>query len=115
MSNYDTLAQYVRRELPHHTCVAIIGMRIILGPRSERTCREIGTILAELPDVVLITGGISGVGDTVGRSFYVATRARSGDSRVIHVLPDASPSRPYGLRTPSRERTCMTAARCWED
>ena len=64
--------------IPRHPCVAIIGSGSFWDPESESTCREIGARLAEVPDVTLITGGIGGVGDTVGRSFYLATRATSG-------------------------------------
>ena len=92
--NYDILAERVRLAIPRHPCVAIIGSGSFWDPESESICREIGARLAEVPDVTLITGGIGGVGDTVGRSFYLATRATSGDARVVHVLPEDSCARP---------------------
>ncbi len=94
---YESAAQRIRLTMPKSPCAVIIGSTTFWDPESEPTCQQIGVCLAEVPNLTLATGGMSGVGDTVGRSFYAATRAVSGNSRVVHLLPVDCEPRPYGV------------------
>jgi hypothetical protein len=63
---------------------------------SERTCSEIGRLLANVSGLVLLTGGVEGIGEAVGRSFFQARRSSGHEPRVYHVLPEGEPSWDYG-------------------
>lgn len=95
--DFATAVERIQIATPDCDRVVILGSTSFWHPESEATCKQIGLSLAEIPDLTLVTGGMAGVGDTVGRSFYAATQASHGDSRVIHVLPSGCPSRPYGV------------------
>jgi hypothetical protein len=45
---------------------------------------------------VLLTGGVEGIGEAVGRSFCQARRDAGQEPRVYHVLPEGEPAWDYG-------------------
>lgn len=52
------------------------------GTAMEDACQYIGTMLREVPGIALITGGMPGVGVSVGKAFASPT------SLLFHVLPE---------------------------
>jgi len=84
-------------KLPAGTRVGIIGSTSFWHRESGETCTALGRELAALDGVVLITGGVEGVGEAVGRSFWVA-RGGGGKGRphIFHILPHGSLRWDYG-------------------
>jgi hypothetical protein len=82
--------------LPTGPRVGVLGSTDFWHIESECTCVEIGRLLAAIPDLLLITGGVEGIGEAVGRSFF-QTRCQFGsEPRVYHVLPNGEEAWNYG-------------------
>jgi hypothetical protein len=84
-------------KLPAHPSVAIIGSTSFWHAESAETCATLGKHLASIPDLVLITGGVPGVGEGVARAFFAERRGLNQDPNVIHVLPRGYSSWEYGV------------------
>ena len=82
--------------LPAGPRIVVVGSTSFHDSESERTCIEIGSQLGEVSDLILITGGVPGVGDTVGRSSTALACAETERTRLFHLLPEGSRPRPYG-------------------
>lgn len=93
---FDREAAAVEALLPAGPRVAIIGSTAFWHPESLATCEAIGRRLAGFDHVVLLTGGVEGVGEAVGRSFFGARGSASGPRGVYHVLPCGYPGWDYG-------------------
>ncbi len=50
--------------------------------------RALGERLATLDNVMVVTGGFYGVGETVGLSCEAARKAQGKDTNVWHILPE---------------------------
>lgn len=74
----------------------MIGSTDFWHPESERTCIQIGRLLAGIPGLVLITGGVEGIGEAIGRSFFRARSESGRGSRVYRVLPIGEEEWDYG-------------------
>ena len=70
--------------------VYISGSTVFFSDKGEEICKELGKALAQQPDVLLITGGFYGVGDTVGKSFYAARRGQTAN--VWHITAVRDPA-----------------------
>jgi len=93
---FDDEAASVSARIPAGPRVAVIGSTSFWHEASARTCDNIGKCLADLDGVLLLTGGVTGVGERVGRA-YADVRARRGRTPgVIHVLPRGYPAWDYG-------------------
>jgi SLOG-like protein len=95
-NSFDQDALKISEEISQGPHVAIIGSANFQHEHSEETCAHIGRMLAEIPDMVLITGGCEGAADTVGRAFDQACRNAGRESQVFHILPKGSADRGYG-------------------
>lgn len=84
---FDREADEVASQLPEGPRLAIIGSTTFWHQDSEATCTFLGSSLAGIDGLVLLTGGVEGVGEAVGRSFHAATEGHGGRGRVFHVLP----------------------------
>jgi len=93
---YDQQARRLDALLPQGPRVAVLGSTEFWHADSERTCAEVGRLLAGLPSLVLLTGGVEGIGEAVGRSFFEARRTMGQEARVYHVLPEGEPAWDYG-------------------
>jgi hypothetical protein len=93
---YDQEARRVEAVLPHATRVAVLGSTDFWHADSERTCSRIGQLLASIPGLVLLTGGVEGIGEAVGRSFFQARCDSGQEPRVFHVLPEGEEAWDYG-------------------
>jgi hypothetical protein len=92
----DRLVQNIEVALPKGPRLAVIGSASLRHKDSEATCIQIGKLVAGLPGLVLITGGIAGVGEAVGYSFYEARKSSGGAPDVYHILPRGYPRWDYG-------------------
>lgn len=93
---YEHDARRLDALLPHGPRVAVLGSTDFWHADSERTCAEIGRLLAGVPDLTLLTGGVEGIGEAVGRSFFQARLRAGQEPRVYHVLPEGEPAWDYG-------------------
>ncbi len=94
--DYDREADKLRMLLPHGPRVIVIGSTSFWHAQSERTCIEIGRLLAAIPNLSLITGGVEGVGETTSRSFFQSRLETEQEPRVYHVLPQGEESWDFG-------------------
>lgn len=76
--------------------VAILGSTDFWHPESERTCVEVGKLLAAISGLVLLTGGVEGIGEAVGRSFFQTRCDSKKDALVYHLLPSGEEAWDYG-------------------
>eukprot|EP01119_Soliformovum_irregulare_P013888 TRINITY_DN3739_c0_g1_i3.p1 TRINITY_DN3739_c0_g1~~TRINITY_DN3739_c0_g1_i3.p1 ORF type:complete len:206 (-),score=41.33 TRINITY_DN3739_c0_g1_i3:16-633(-) len=98
-TDFDQQAKEITDVLGDHAVgesirIAVIGSGSFFGEDSEKVCTSVGEALTKIPNVTLITGGISGVGEGVGRAFY---QHKKQGQNVFHVLPRPSPSWDYGV------------------
>jgi len=93
---YEQDARRLDALLPHGRRVGVLGSTDFWHGDSERTCTEIGRLLAGIPGLVLLTGGVEGIGEAIGRSFFQARLKAGQEPRVFHVLPEGEPSWDYG-------------------
>jgi hypothetical protein len=94
--SFDHEVQRVDALLPRGPRLAVIGSSSLWHADSELTCSHLGRLLATIPDLVLLTGGVEGVGETTGRSFFQARCASAQEPRVYHVLPTGEAVWDYG-------------------
>lgn len=94
--DFDDLANRTLGRLPDGPELVVIGSTDFWHPESEATCQAVGQLLAGVPDLLLLTGGVEGVGETVGRSFFQARIAAWAEPRVYHVLPHGEEAWDYG-------------------
>jgi hypothetical protein len=93
---YEHDARRLDALLPRGPRVAVLGSTDFWHADSERTCAEMGRLLASVPGLTLLTGGVEGIGEAVGRSFFQARRDAGQEPRVYHVLPEGEPAWDYG-------------------
>src|SRR5262249_55982329 len=94
--HFDREAQRVGALFPGGPRVVVVGSTSFWHGESESTCMQVGRLLAEIPRLVLITGGVEGVGGATGRSFFQACRESGQEPRVYHVLPEGEEVWDYG-------------------
>ena len=95
-TKFDREAVLVGAEIPTGVRVAVIGSTTFWHQESEQTCTEIGERLAGLNGLVLLTGGVSGVGECNGRGYVKGCSALGRTPTVIHVLPRGCGAWDYG-------------------
>ncbi len=95
-AKFDEEAVLARAKIPAGVRVGVIGSAAFRHKESEQTCAEIGERLAALDSLVLLTGGVSGVGECIGRGFEKGRLNLGLTSRVIHVLPRGYDAWDYG-------------------
>ena len=76
--------------------IGIIGGTRMTHPGSEDICRQIGRRLAAMPDQTLLTGGVAGIGDTIGRAYFQTRRDIGMRGEVVHLLPQGVVGPDYG-------------------
>jgi hypothetical protein len=96
-ARYESEARRLDALLPAGPRVGVLGSTDFWHPDSERTCSQIGRLLAGVPELVLLTGGVEGIGEAVGRSFSQARRASGQEPCVFHVLPEGEEVWDYGV------------------
>jgi len=94
--DFDDLANRILTRLPDGPELVVIGSTSFWHADSEATCVAVGRLLADVPDLLLVTGGVEGVGETVGRSFFLARTQAGREPRVYHLLPHGEEAWDYG-------------------
>lgn len=84
---FDHEASELAARLPAGPRLAIIGSTAFWHADSKETCGALGHLLAGLDGLVLLTGGVAGVGEAVGRSFWAERGGHQSTAQVFHVLP----------------------------
>ena len=92
---FDEQATNLTAQLPPAPRIAVIGSTSFWHPDSATTCQLVGAQLAKIDRLILLTGGVSGVGEAVGRSFFAA--CSSDEQRTFHVLPAGCVPWDYGV------------------
>jgi len=95
-AEFDDEAAVVSAKIPAGVRVAVIGSTSFWHEESEQTCAAIGEGLAALDSLVLLTGGVSGVGECIGRGYLKGCTMRRRMPSVIHVLPRGCRAWDYG-------------------
>jgi hypothetical protein len=93
---FDQEARRITAMMPIGPRLAVLGSTDFWHSDSERTCVDVGRMLASVPGLVLVTGGVEGIGEAVGRSFFQARVDSGQEARVYHVLPIGEPAWDYG-------------------
>ena len=93
---FDHEVATVTAQLPPGPHVAIIGSTSFWHPESQAACEAVGHLLAAIGNLVLLTGGVGGIGEAVGRSFFGARSGRDVPRGVFHVLPHGTGEWDYG-------------------
>ena len=73
-------------KLPKGKHVYISGGTKFFSPNGEEICKELGKQLARDLEVVLVTGGFYGVGETTAQSFYDERIRMNRPNGVCHVI-----------------------------
>jgi uncharacterized protein (TIGR00725 family) len=97
MPTYDEIAANLLKEITPGIRLAIIGSQSFHSHTSQSICEAAGKELAKIDSLVLLTGGVAGIGETVGRSFYRARKQLGTLPQVFHILPEGSEPWDYGL------------------
>lgn len=95
--NYEEEADAIILQLPEGPRVGVIGSARLWGDDTWEICEAIGSELATLAGLVLLTGGVPGVGEAVGRSFFATRQQSSAQPNTFHVLPIGSRAWDYGV------------------
>ena len=92
----DEETSLVGAKIPAGVRVAVIGSTSFWHDESQETCADIGERLAAFDNLVLVTGGVCGVGECIGRGFVKGCRKLGLTPSVIHVLPRGCGAWDYG-------------------
>ena len=95
-TRFGDIAAAVDRTLPRTPRLVVIGSSSFLHPDSERTCVAVGRNLANICSLAVITGGRTGVGETVGRSVHRSRLNNDQEPQVYHLLPIGFSPLDYG-------------------
>jgi uncharacterized protein (TIGR00725 family) len=82
--------------LPGGFCIGILGSTSFHKTENHSVCRGLGRMLSRLDDTVILTGGVTGVGETVGRSYYQERLSAGLSPLIFHILPHAHSAWDYG-------------------
>ena len=84
---YEAEAKAVIRQITPGPRLVVIGSTKFWGADSARICEAIAKDLAALEEIVAVTGGVAGVGQTFGQVHSAARKAMSKPENLYHLLP----------------------------
>lgn len=87
---YDEIAANLLQEIKAEMRLAIIGSQSFHSHISRSICKATGRELAKIDNLVLLTGGVTSIGETVGRSFWEPRKLLGKPAQVYHILPQGS-------------------------
>jgi uncharacterized protein (TIGR00725 family) len=82
------LVATIQPRLPAGPRLGVIGGSQFYDSRSRSFCLAIGNSLAGMAPVVMITGGVGGVGDTVCDGYNRGCQANRRRADIFHILPE---------------------------
>ena len=94
---FDQEATALLAKLPARSALVVIGSTSFWHKESSATCSAIGRGLAWISNLVLVTGGMTGIGEGVGRSFFDACGKAAREPEVFHILPRGCDCWDYGV------------------
>jgi hypothetical protein len=83
-------------QLPAKPALVVIGSTSFHHPESASTCSMIGELLATVPRFLVVTGGMNGIGEGIGRSVFNARKQNGCEPDVFHILPRGCAGWDYG-------------------
>jgi hypothetical protein len=88
MSNrFDEEAAGLEPAFPPGRRLVVVGSTSFWGEDSPELCHQLAVRLAGIADLITITGGMSGVGETFGRTFAGERRRLGLPEQLYHLLP----------------------------
>ena len=97
MSYYNGLVAGLLPLLPQGPRLGIIGGSALADARSQAFCTSMGRRLAQFEAIVLLTSGVSGVGEAVSTGFAEGSVAAGKKPMLCHILPEGLKSRSCGI------------------
>jgi uncharacterized protein (TIGR00725 family) len=94
--DYEHQARATGDQLAVGPRVGVIGSTSFWGKDSEEICEKVGRLLACVEEIVLLTGGMTGVAEVVGRSFFRARQLSGLAPSLYHILPNGSSRWDFG-------------------
>ncbi|MEO1428965.1 MAG: macro domain-containing protein [Cyanobacteria bacterium J06632_19] len=85
---FQKIAQELLTQITDVPKLAVIGSTSFWGDTSEAICKAAGRYLAKIDNLVMLTGGVSGIPEAASRSFLT--------NRVFHIQPLGSLPWDYG-------------------
>ncbi len=85
---FQQIATELLAQITNAPKLAVIGSTSFWGDSSEAICQAAGQYLAKIDNLVMLTGGVSGIPEAVSRSFST--------NRVFHIQPQGSKLWDYG-------------------
>ncbi|MDY6902184.1 MAG: macro domain-containing protein [Cyanobacteriota bacterium] len=85
---FQKIARELLTKIPDAQKLAVIGSTSFWGDTSEAICKAAGRYLAKIDNLVMLTGGVSGIPEAVSRSF--------SPDRVFHLQPQGYQPWDYG-------------------
>ena len=110
-SPFDAEATRVRAAFPRGPRLVVLGSGSFWGADSRPLCEAVAADLAEVVELVAVTGGRSGVGLTFGRAFAAARREAGYPENLFHLLPHGKRGQSAPRRCGSRLNSCFGEVR----
>lgn len=87
-SKLQVYTKLMKKKLPEaaECCVYFLGTSKPTNQKTIEICRSIGTELAKIKNIVIISSGY-GVGELVAKSFYHKKLGKTEEPNVVHILP----------------------------
>jgi hypothetical protein len=86
-SRFDDEAARLSPAFPPGRRLVVVGSTSFWGKDSAELCRGVAVRLAGIPELIAITGGMEGVGETFARSFAGERRRMGLPEQLFHLLP----------------------------
>ncbi len=95
----------IKNKLPEGKRVYVCGGSKFFSKNGRSICREVGRQLAKIKDLILVTGGFYGVGETVGRSFLEERDRMQAPHNVCHIVAVRDDQDQSSLTRQNSDRT----------
>ncbi|MEA5582427.1 GUN4 domain-containing protein [Nodularia harveyana UHCC-0300] len=93
--NLDDLILRLKSKFTNPRQVVVIGSTSFWNISTPAICESTGEKLAKLDDILLLTGGVSGIPEALSRSFWRHQKP-DNSARVIHIQPQGFDPWEYG-------------------
>jgi len=87
VAQFDAEARNVCASFPPGPRLVVVGSTSFWGADSRALCEVVAAAVAEIAELVALTGGMDGVGLTFGRAFADARRVAGRPENLFHLLP----------------------------
>jgi uncharacterized protein (TIGR00725 family) len=94
---YYGLVAGIQALLPPGPRLGVIGGSAFIDRRCRAFCEAIGRRLAAFEGLVILTGGVSGVGEAVSAGFFEGCAVAGKKPTLCHILPEGVKSLSRGI------------------